>query len=881
MGWPVPPDQQSQPRSVAGGPPEPPAVPFLDAIGASFRDTAGRLPGRTDAELNEHYRELGRTLAQNQALDQAQEGYAAGGVGDPRWRDRVWADWQAAHARDPQRFPVLGKSQEEYDAGLIGKMRQSLEADARTVSRSGTVPYLIGSIGGGLTDPWQLATMAVGWGEATLFGRVAMNAALNSLTVAGETPFINQELKRQGRPEMTGGEIAMNVGGAAILGAAFPVAIHGAGKLAGAGARGAGAAIDAGRGALERAIADNWDRLPAGVRERWQAGATIDGVHLADLTEAIVGRSNMSEGELAAVDVLRREGELADASPFEPTGAGINLHQAAVKGAMDLVLGENIPAVPREPRFVPPPSGKLPATPIGDTALGTGTIAGDAQSRFMSKVRGVESGGRDAVGNPNSSAFGRYQFTAGTWLRMFKRRFGASGLSDREILARRSNGNLQDQLMADLTASNAAVLRANGAPVTEGNLYLAHFAGAGGATRVLRADPATPLSRIFDEATLAANPFMREWTAADLRAWAARKMGSADAEMPALARVDPDAVGDDMLAAQLQAETNRLQVAGAEAKAEASRSAITDDGALRDAPDLSIADDVRTRFDAAIAVEEEAKANALGRALDGIGERDPVEPVRQAESVGQARTIARQEIVGRTLTDANNTIEVVVSRKNMEKMGSESARANSSSSAAHAQALANIDHLFAAAEEYHSGPDLKAMKAGRDPQASPIGKVRQFIAAMQTPEGPVAVRMVVKDMRKAGEQNPLYTLQTIHVGGGRPDGRAPVRTGIGPAEAIPAGHVGPEPQIGAAEAESKISGARGERPATGDELAALADDQRAPFLDPAGDAARLQVEDLLHDARAHAQEWDDPELKALLDTIDADDREIDAIRGCL
>lgn len=219
-------------------------------------------------------------------------------------------------------------------------------------------------------------------------------------------------------------------------------------------------------------------------------------------------------------------------------------------------------AVPHEgPLALPKPSWMADAIPepgpakleppvayadtLGDTGIGASglsDLAGTSALRrveagrpegnavtenYLRQVRGAESGVDDAnARNPRSSATGRYQFTDGTWLNYYKRRYGADGLSDNQILAKRSNGAIQDQLMRDLTRDNANALQAVGAPVTEGNLYLAHFAGAGGAAKLLHADPSAPVENVLGRAVVKANPFLQGKTAGETVAWAARKMGS-------------------------------------------------------------------------------------------------------------------------------------------------------------------------------------------------------------------------------------------------------------------------------------------------------------------------------------------------------------------
>jgi len=171
--------------------------------------------------------------------------------------------------------------------------------------------------------------------------------------------------------------------------------------------------------------------------------------------------------------------------------------------------------------------------------MGMKPIAGEGElvgapprSQFMQRVRSAESSGNDQAKAATSSATGRYQFTSGTWLTYYKRRFGDQGLSDAQILAKRTDGDLQDKLMVDLTADNEKALKDNSLPVTAGSLYLAHFAGADGARRLLTAKPDATAVSVLGQEVVAANPFLRGKTAKDVIAWADQKMGSTKTEAP-------------------------------------------------------------------------------------------------------------------------------------------------------------------------------------------------------------------------------------------------------------------------------------------------------------------------------------------------------------
>jgi hypothetical protein len=91
-------------------------------------------------------------------------------------------------------------------------------------------------------------------------------------------------------------------------------------------------------------------------------------------------------------------------------------------------------------------------------------------------------------------------------------------------------------MVARFAEGNAAVLVRRCLPVTPGTLYLAHFAGGAGAAAVLsapnHADAATTMAeadstgRATREAIVTANPFLEEFTVADLKSWADHKMAT-------------------------------------------------------------------------------------------------------------------------------------------------------------------------------------------------------------------------------------------------------------------------------------------------------------------------------------------------------------------
>lgn len=144
---------------------------------------------------------------------------------------------------------------------------------------------------------------------------------------------------------------------------------------------------------------------------------------------------------------------------------------------------------------------------IQDAATRNG-VDPDTLGRFAA----VESSGNPNAGATTSSAKGLFQFTDPTW-----KQYGNGG----DPFDPAANADAAARLLRD----NSAGLKGAGYEVTPGNAYLGHFAGIGGAKKILAADPGAPVASVLGEGAVAANPFLKGMSVADMRAWADRKMG--------------------------------------------------------------------------------------------------------------------------------------------------------------------------------------------------------------------------------------------------------------------------------------------------------------------------------------------------------------------
>ena len=123
--------------------------------------------------------------------------------------------------------------------------------------------------------------------------------------------------------------------------------------------------------------------------------------------------------------------------------------------------------------------------------------------------------GDPSAKNPRSSAMGDGQFIDSTWLDTVKsaRPDLAKTLNDKQILALRSDPDFSHDMTTALATQNAGVLSKANLPVTTASLKIAHYLGAGAATKVLNAAPNTPMEQLVSPAVIAANPELAGQTA--------------------------------------------------------------------------------------------------------------------------------------------------------------------------------------------------------------------------------------------------------------------------------------------------------------------------------------------------------------------------------
>jgi hypothetical protein len=170
-----------------------------------------------------------------------------------------------------------------------------------------------------------------------------------------------------------------------------------------------------------------------------------------------------------------------------------------------------------------------------EAAVGAPDAAFDT---FLDHLMRSESNGQDSAKNPRSTALGAFQFIKSTFLDVMRRHFPAdiANMNETDILALRTDRGFARRAAEAFSKENLDYLADRGLRPTFGHLRLAFLLGPVGAARVLEAPPAKPVVEILDDKVVAANPFMRRMSAADLIDRAHRDVGAEtprDAEPPA------------------------------------------------------------------------------------------------------------------------------------------------------------------------------------------------------------------------------------------------------------------------------------------------------------------------------------------------------------
>lgn len=141
---------------------------------------------------------------------------------------------------------------------------------------------------------------------------------------------------------------------------------------------------------------------------------------------------------------------------------------------------------------------------------------------YVKLIERIESNGQVHVKNPTTSASGLFQFIERTW-KAYGGKWGAN--DDLAFGGLKPDRSEQEARFKQFTLDNAKVLQRNGIAINAATLYAAHFLGAGGAVKILKAPNQTPIEQVTTPGQRKHNPSILKGRVQDFKAWLARKTG--------------------------------------------------------------------------------------------------------------------------------------------------------------------------------------------------------------------------------------------------------------------------------------------------------------------------------------------------------------------
>lgn len=250
----------------------------------------------------------------------------------------------------------------------------------------------------------------------------------------------------------------------------------------------------------ERLNPADYERLQAGLRTQRGALARLEQARAKAVFDSVKGR--MEEGirvdpaEIGSVDaIVRQSGDPDLIRRWEP----LKEEYLANRQARKMSPGQARTAAQRL-RAETKTSYKGFAPRVAELANQAGRVTGIGASYFVNLLRREaaadelaqrKTGVRNLAGD--SSATGLYQFVDATWLELIKEtgaKYGidVAGKSDAELLAMRGDAETSTKMAIEFTQRNRRALRASlGYEPSHAELYMAHFLGAGGAAKFIKA----------------------------------------------------------------------------------------------------------------------------------------------------------------------------------------------------------------------------------------------------------------------------------------------------------------------------------------------------------------------------------------------------------
>lgn len=344
---------------------------WADTMAAAYRSGKDTIAHIQDSRLSDPYEDLAENVAKAQGKDVSAywspysgrgDAFTYGGVIDP---GLVWKDIAARRATDPGFLPGVPATQAAFEHPIL--TRNGAHAQDEAAAGAGSfIPRTLGGLASAVNDPVQDALGLMGGPELPMAARAILGevgtklggAALGNATAAMMQEPGTVAARANIGQQTTAGDVAGDIGGAALFG----TVLHGAGMAAG----------HAAQVGFEHVVPQVWDSLPTALTDAWGARTTFSDPELAARFAAGVAPIDRTPDQQAALHVLDRNNAVEGANPFPDSYAAMALHKQRLGEAMADLDSGRVPG--GTPGFAPVP--RDPVAPAGD-------LTPDAIIRFV------------------------------------------------------------------------------------------------------------------------------------------------------------------------------------------------------------------------------------------------------------------------------------------------------------------------------------------------------------------------------------------------------------------------------------------------------------------------------------------------------------------
>jgi hypothetical protein len=393
----------------------------------------------------------------------------------------------------------------------------SLFPNAAGLIGSGVAGLAGGAAGGLLAGAGRLGGRALG-GLGRVGGALARRlpiiGPLLAAGIVGADAFDSSLPTAQRRTAgfRAGGTLAGGLGGAALGMAIGTALLPGIGTVVGGivGAMGLGYVGET----IGRVTGESWDKIVSTVSGAWDRGIKAFDQYVIEpgrkafevLTEFVMNLPGVQAGRWLA----NRTGQAIDQARDVGGRAvqGVRTFAGNAADRIGAVMGWNR------------------ADAATQQAIREAAAAVGVDPALLATIASKESSLNPSARAGTSSATGLFQFVDRTWLDTIgehgaKHGINTAGMTREQVLAMRTDPRVSALMGAEFLKANMG--KVGSSPQAA---YLAHFLGAGGASKVLGAGLNTPIEQLLSAEQIKANSsiFASVRTAGDLQSWAYRSM---------------------------------------------------------------------------------------------------------------------------------------------------------------------------------------------------------------------------------------------------------------------------------------------------------------------------------------------------------------------